>query len=53
MRLRTRHPEYLSVIALPEFSRYRTLFEETRSSLDAAGIQIWWVQSTGAVDGPA
>lgn len=53
MRLRTRHPEYLSVIALPEFNRYRTLFEETRSSLDAAGIQIWWVRSTGAVDGPA
>jgi Holliday junction resolvase-like predicted endonuclease len=51
MRLRTRRPEYLSVIALPDFNRYRALFEETRSSLDAAGIHLWWVHSSGTVEG--
>ena len=47
----TRHPEYLSVIALPDFNRYRTLFAETRSSLEAAAIHIWWVHASGTVEG--
>lgn len=51
MRLRTRHPEFLSVIALPDYPRYRTLFSETRSSLDASGIHLWWVHASGAVEG--
>lgn len=51
MRLRTRNPEHLSVIALPDFPRYRTLFVETQSSLEAAGIHVWWVQSSGKVEG--
>lgn len=51
MRLRTRNPDYRSVIALPDFPRYRTLFEETRSSLDAAAIEVWWVAEAGAVEG--
>lgn len=51
MRLRTRLPEYLSVIALPDFNRYRTLFAETRSSLDAADIHLWWVHPSGTVEG--
>lgn len=52
MRLRTRFPDYLSVIALPDFHRYRTLFEETRSSLRAADIHVWWVLQSGDVEGP-
>jgi Holliday junction resolvase-like predicted endonuclease len=52
MRLRTRNPEYLSIITLPDFPRYRRLFAETRSSLEAAGIQVWWVQASGTVEGP-
>lgn len=51
MRLRTRFPDYLSVIALPDFHRYRTLFEETRSSLRAADIHVWWVLQSGDVEG--
>jgi Holliday junction resolvase-like predicted endonuclease len=51
MRLRTRHPEFLSVIALPDYPRYRTLFAETRTSLDAAGIHLWWVHNSGTVEG--
>lgn len=51
MRLRTRHPEFLSVIGLPDYPRYRTLFAETRGSLDAAGIHLWWVHASGAVEG--
>lgn len=52
MRLRTRQPDYLSVVALPDFTRYRRLFEETRGSLGVAGIRVWWVQPNGSVDGP-
>ncbi len=51
MRLRTRHPEYRSVIAIPDFPRYRQLFSETRSSLDAASIEVWWVAHSGVVEG--
>jgi hypothetical protein len=51
MRLRTRHPDYLSVVALPDFNRYRTLFAETRSSLEAAAIHVWWVHPSGTMEG--
>lgn len=51
MRLRSRRPELLSVIALPDFPRYRALFSETRASIDAAGIQLWWVHASGDVVG--
>ena len=53
MRLRSRHPEYLSVIALPDFPRYRTLHAETVNSLDAAGVKVWWIGQDGSVDGPS
>jgi hypothetical protein len=49
MRLRTKRPELRSVIALPDFSRYRDLFAETHNSLGAAGIEVWWVGSNGKV----
>jgi Holliday junction resolvase-like predicted endonuclease len=52
MRLRSRHPEYLSVIALPDFPRYRALHTETVQSLNAAEVHVWWVGQDGSVDGP-
>lgn len=49
MRLRGRQPDTSSVIALPDFSRYRTLYSETAGSLAASGIEVWWVESNGEV----
>lgn len=49
MRLRGRQPGWRSVIALPDFPRYRTLHEDTGTSLTAAGIEVWWVDAHGAV----
>ncbi|WP_233194058.1 hypothetical protein [Cryobacterium sp. M25] len=49
IKLRGNQPDVHSVVALPDFLRYRTLYAETKSSLDAAGISIWWVDSQQAV----
>lgn len=49
MRLRGKHPEMRSVIALPDFSRYRDLYADTQGSLSAADIAVWWVSGTGEV----
>ena len=51
MRLRTKHPEWRSVIALPDHPRYRTLHSETAGSLAAAAIDVWWVDTAGGVSG--
>ena len=53
MRLRTKQPETRSVIALPDFPRYRQLFTETAGSLRAARIELWWVAADGQVTGEA
>ncbi|MFT3872690.1 MAG: hypothetical protein QM714_08600 [Nocardioides sp.] len=50
MRLRGKEPGWKSVIALPDFNRYRDLFTETQGSLSAAGISVWWVDEDGTVD---
>lgn len=52
MRLRGREPGWRSVIALPDFRRYRDLHVETGGSLSAAGIEIWWVSADGTVSHP-
>jgi len=49
LRLRTRHPDYLSVIALPDFPTYRNLYADTSSSLDSCQVQVWWVTQGGDV----
>jgi len=49
MRIRGRKPDWRSVIALPEFPRYRNLHADTAPSLDAAGIEVWWVDAQGNV----
>lgn len=50
MRLRGKEPGWNSVVALPDFNRYRDLFTETQGSLSAAGIVVWWVDEEGTVD---
>ena len=52
MRLRGKEPAWRSVIALPDFPRYRDLHAETAGSLAAAQIEVWWVDQTGAVHRP-
>ncbi|MEV0794299.1 hypothetical protein [Kribbella sp. NPDC050459] len=52
MRLRGKEPRWRSVIALPDFPRYRALYAETAGSLAAAQIEVWWVDQTGAVHRP-
>jgi len=49
MRLRGKKPQWRSVIALPDFPRYRDLFAETASSLHVARIEVWWVDEAGKV----
>jgi hypothetical protein len=49
MRLRGNEPTWRSVVALPDFPRYRDLHAETAASLVAAQIEVWWVEATGAV----
>jgi Holliday junction resolvase-like predicted endonuclease len=50
MKLRGKEPAWRSVIALPDFPRYRDLHRQTRGSLEAAGIQVWWINEAGALD---
>ena len=52
MRLRGKEPQWHSVIALPDFPRYRDLHAETAGSLAAAQIEVWWVDQAGAVHRP-
>ncbi|QSR24126.1 hypothetical protein CFH99_00615 [Nocardioides aromaticivorans] len=52
MRLRTKEPEWASVIALPDFPRYRDLHAETAGSLAAAKIEVWWIDEAGTVHRP-
>ena len=50
MKLRSRQPDWRSVIALPRFPRYEHLLVETAGSLAAAGIEVWWVYQDGRVE---
>ncbi|QBR91840.1 hypothetical protein [Nocardioides euryhalodurans] len=52
MRLRGKEPQWRSVIALPDFPRYRDLHAETAGSLASAQIEVWWVDRAGAVHRP-
>lgn len=52
MRLRGKEPSWGSVIALPDFPRYRDLHAETAGSLAAAQIEVWWVDQAGTVHRP-
>jgi len=52
MRLRGKEPTWRSVIALPDFPRYRDLHAETAGSLAAANIELWWLDEVGALQVP-
>ncbi|PZR14732.1 MAG: hypothetical protein DI539_18665 [Flavobacterium psychrophilum] len=49
MRLQTSHPNATVAIGLPDFPRYRTLFDETRFALQRLNLQIWGVSENGEV----
>lgn len=49
MRLRGKEPTWRSVIALPDFPRYRQLHSETVGSLNSAAIEVWWVDEQGVL----
>jgi hypothetical protein len=49
MITRTKMPEARSVIALPDFPRYRALFRDTTSQLRRCEIELWWVAIDGTV----
>ncbi len=39
----------VSVIALPEFVTYKSLYQDTKRSLDLIGVRVWWVAEDGRV----
>jgi hypothetical protein len=47
MLTRSRRPNAHAVVALPDFPTYRSLHRDTASSLDAAGINVWWITEDG------
>ena len=49
MLTRSRRPHARSVIALPDFPRYRDLFRETAGSLQKCSIEVWWVSEEGDI----
>jgi hypothetical protein len=49
VRLQTKHPEAAVALGLPDFPRYRTLFEETRGGLQKLGVALLTVRETGEV----
>jgi Holliday junction resolvase-like predicted endonuclease len=53
MMLRGAQPGWVSAIALPAIPRFQDLYTDTRSSLDAAGIDVWWIEPSGELVGSA
>jgi hypothetical protein len=49
MLTRSRRPQARSIIALPDFPRYRDLFRETAGSLENCEIELWRVSKEGSV----
>jgi hypothetical protein len=50
MLTRSRRPQHRSVVALPDFPRYRELYRETMGSLHLTGVEVWWVHRSGTVE---
>lgn len=50
MRLQTKHPDAIVALGLPNFPRYRVLFEETRSGLSKLGVALLLVSERGEVE---
>jgi Holliday junction resolvase-like predicted endonuclease len=49
MRLRGKEPSWMSVVVLPDFPRYQSLHAETKASLEAAEIKVWWITADGTL----
>ena len=49
MRLKSSSPDAQIVIGLPDFKRYKDIFEETKGSLKTLGFQVWGVDQNGVV----
>ena len=49
MRMKSSLPSAQIIIGLPEFKRYKDLFDETKSSLQLLGFQVWGVDKDGVV----
>jgi len=50
MRLKTEYPDAKVAIGIPNFKRYRDLFEETKGSLEKIEIQVWSLNESGKVE---
>ncbi|TCJ31053.1 DUF7669 domain-containing protein [Nocardioides jejuensis] len=50
MKLRVAQPSWLSVMAFPDFPKYRSLHAKTAAPLAAAGIEVWVISSEGAIE---
>ncbi len=50
LRLQTQYPDAIVAIALPDFPRYKKLFEETRPAIQKLNLQVWGVSETGEVN---
>ena len=44
------HPDYESVIALPDAATYRRLHQRVQSSLNRVGVSVLFVKADGRVD---
>jgi hypothetical protein len=49
MRLQTKYPKAVVALGLPDFPRYRTLFEETQDGLRKLGVAMLMVREDGTV----
>jgi hypothetical protein len=50
LRLQTQHPAAAVAMAFPDFTRYRTLYEETRLGLEKLGVTLFGVKEDGSVE---
>ena len=50
MKLRVAQPSWQSVMAFPDFPRYRRLYAATAAPLAAAGIEVWLVSRGGTIE---
>ena len=49
LRLRTREPDWLSLMCFPDFPVYRELYADTAVSLRVAAINVWVVSQDGGL----
>jgi len=49
LRLQTKYPDAVVALAFPDFPRYRTLFEETKTGLEKLGVAFLTVGEDGRV----